>query len=391
MKVYVADFYRVNREHLVYNLSMLTILSTLPEVEEVCFYAHAGQIERLKKEHQFQDSSRVRLIPARVHEQIGGKHWIKKILLEFRNVIQLLHRSPPGSLIFFCSLSPITSLLFKLLKVFYRKQKVIITLHGDLDFIQQNKARLRNWLGKCFIWSFKVKDQETKYIILSEPIRENLIATGYLQPDEMYAINHPYVFDAHPAAKSLQQKSIRIGHIGLASVEKNTQLLFTLAETLQEEIRKQQLDFSIIGPSTDMEAYKNAWVRQEENTGMLSKASFNEKIAALDYVVFFYSDENYRFCSSGAILDAINHQIPILSLKNQGFEVIFRHAPGPIGYLCEDVEEMAKLLREKILAKEEQEKYREMQLNLGKLKDNYTLDQVRKQFLEQAKVFLYGK
>lgn len=393
MILYIADFYRVDREHLVYNLSMLRILSNLPGVEKVVFLGHEGQLALIRNEYQQAESSKVVFKPVKVHQQVGGKHWITKLRYEIANTYRLLKRAPAGSIVYFCSLSPVTSLVYKLFKVFFRRQKVFITLHGDIDFIQQNKSRLRNYLGRFFIWSFQLKDAQTKYMVLSRQIRSNLIATGYLRADEMYAINHPYLFNEQAQQKVVSQP-LRVGHIGLASLEKNTQYLFQLAETMRQEVLNKQIEFSIIGTATQMDAYQNELVVFDPKSPMLSKAAFNERIAALDYIVFFYSDDNYRFCSSGAILDAINHEIPIVSLANEGFKAIFEEAPGPIGYLCRDLDEMKALFQQRLRDHESpkaRENYAQMSHHLHQLKNNYTLTAVQQQFMDQAKEFIYGK
>jgi len=391
MKVIVADFYRINREHLMYNLSMLDILSEFPHVSNIEFHAHPGQIDFIKQELRFSTVNKITFVPAHVHELVGGRQWLKKIGYELRNVIWILNRSPVNSLVFFCSLSPISSFFFKLLKIFYRKQKVLVTLHGDIDFIQQNKTRFRNWLGKFFIWSFKIKDKNTKYIILSNQIKDNLIETGYLRTDEMYAINHPYIFDAQPQPVKLKSKTIRIGHIGVASQEKNTQFIFKLAEQFKDEIMERLISFCIIGMATNVDGFKNNWVEYAKSEELLSKQSFNEQISKLDFVVFFYGDENYRFCSSGAILDAINHEIPILSLNNQGFQYMFNEADGPIGYLCNNVEEMKRLITERLLVGYDQVEYDQMRYNLRGFKNKYTIAYVKEQLLKQVNGFVYGK
>jgi glycosyltransferase involved in cell wall biosynthesis len=387
MIIYIADFYRINREHQVYNMTMLDILSMLPKISQVNFMAHDGQIAYIKAEHQFQSGVPINFIPVRVHHRVGGKHWISKIYYELKNACALLKTAAPDDFIFFCSLSPITSLFFKIYKKKFPNKKVIITLHGDIDFIQQNKSRFRNLLGKFFKWSFRLKDNYTKYLVLSDTIRQNLIREHFLASSEVFAINHPYVFDRLGERKS-NSKTLHIGHIGVASTEKNTQFIFELAALLKTEIGQGKVKFSIIGMSANIHEYSNALVTYNNAAEMLSKDEFNTKIDELDYTVFFYSDENYKFCSSGAILDAIHHKIPILSIKNQGFQAIFAEADGEIGILVNDVKEMAQTIR-RIIQEPDPEKYTSMVNNLAAYQEKYTTEHVSKQLLKQIKTFLY--
>ncbi|WP_285060313.1 hypothetical protein [Pedobacter ginsengisoli] len=369
---------------------MLTILSGFEEFTEVTFLGDRGQIELIQLEGKSVLTKPVAFIPKYVHPKVGGRAWIAKIWHEFNNVFALLRTAPEESLIFFCSLSPITSFFYKLIKRFYPEKKVVITLHGDIDFIQQNKTRLRNWLGKFFSWSFSMKDRKTKYLVLSNTIKKNLIREEILSGDELYAVNHPYVFDALNKQKKTAKFPVRIGHIGVASTEKNTQLLFTLAKIFEYEIKRNELSFSIIGMTANIDEFNNGLVEYQNDSEMLPKSLFNEKIAGLDYSIFFYSDQNYKFCSSGAILDSIHHRIPIISFKNQGFESLFSEAPGPVGYLCRNIDEMERVIRD-ILNKDVEADYIEMQHNLNAYQNNFTIDYVKEKLHEQLIPFIHAK
>jgi len=389
MKIFVADFYRIDREHLIYNMSMLKILSEFQEFDMVTFLGDKGQIELIQLEEAFRKKNSVKFFSRYVHPKVGGKEWMFKIWYEFTNMFSLLKTVPDESLIFFCSLSPITSFLYKLIKRFYKRKKVVITLHGDIDFIQQNKSKLRNWLGKFFKWSFRMKDQNTKYLVLSNTIMKNLIREDILLENEVYAINHPYVFDFLEKHEKVRKFPVRIGHIGVASLEKNTQLIFNLAKIFEDEIKQNKIIFSIIGMTTNIHDFNNGLVEYQNDKEMLSKSLFNDKIAELDYSIFFYRDQNYKFCSSGAVLDAIHHRIPIISFKNQGFVSIFNDAPGPIGYLCADIDEMERVIRG-ILNNDNGSEYNEMQNNLTAYQNSFTIDYVKEKLYKQLTPFIYG-
>jgi hypothetical protein len=206
----------------------------------------------------------------------------------------------------------------------------------------------------------------------------------------LYAVNHPYVFDALSKPPKGAKYPVRIGHIGVASTEKNTQFLFTLAKMFEEEIKRKEVIFSIIGMTTNIEEFNNGLVEYQNDSEMLPKSLFNEKIAGLDYSIFFYGDENYKFCSSGAILDSIHHRVPVISFKNQGFESLFSEAPGPLGYLCRDIAEMEKVVRY-ILNNDVEAAYTGMRKNLGEYQDNFTLDYVKEKLHEQLMPFIHAK
>lgn len=390
MIIYIADFYRINNEHLVYNASMIEVFSNLPNVDRVEVYGHHGQIELFKKNNFLINKDNINLHPSYVNEKIGGKEWIKKIFYELKSVINLLNGTPKDAFIFFLSLSPITSFFYKMIKVFYKRKRVLVVLHGDLDFIQRNKARLRNLLGQFFILSFKIKDKNTKYVLLSECIKVNLVNTGFVKNTELYVINHPYRFETGISQRKLKRNPIHIGHIGTASEEKNTQLIFELAEHFKHEIQTGKVKFSIIGKCVNIDKYQNQWVNFIPHQQMLAKSEFDEMISTLDYTIFFYKDLNHKFSSSGAILDAINHMVPVISFENQVFNQIFKEAPGEIGYLCPDLDSMKNKIFD-LITVEDDLTYQTMVENLKKYQFNYTPKYIENQILNQMSDFVYGK
>ena len=56
----------------------------------------------------------------------------------------------------------------------------------------------------------------------------------------------------------------------------------------------------------------------------VSKEVLNQYIDSMDYLIFTYPTDKYKFTASGALFDAIDREKVILSLHNDYFDEIFR-------------------------------------------------------------------
>ena len=92
---------------------------------------------------------------------------------------------------------------------------------------------------------------------------------------------------------------------------------------------------------------------QEEGIGLpddlgqsfLNRDEFNEKISSLDYVLYLYPVNTYKYTASGSLMDSINIERPIISFKNDYFKYIFDKF-GQLGFLVNDTHEMILLIEE---------------------------------------------
>ncbi|MDL1914022.1 MAG: glycosyltransferase family 4 protein [Bergeyella sp.] len=99
----------------------------------------------------------------------------------------------------------------------------------------------------------------------------------------------------------------------------------------------------------DPENYPKVNFVAKKNT-YLSRKEFNEGVEKLDFILFFYDNEQYRLTASGAIFDAIEHEKVIIAIRNDYFEEIFQKC-GDLGFLCKDDTEVFEIVN-KILGNE---------------------------------------
>lgn len=84
-----------------------------------------------------------------------------------------------------------------------------------------------------------------------------------------------------------------------------------------------------------------------DTSEFLSRAELAARIGRLDYALFLYPPEEYELTASGSILEAINYEKPILSLRNDYFGYLFEKF-GAFGVLFNSVDEMIAALSSEI-------------------------------------------
>ena len=62
-------------------------------------------------------------------------------------------------------------------------------------------------------------------------------------------------------------------------------------------------------------------------------------LVQIDYALFTYKLNSYKYTASGALIDAINFEKPIIALSNDYVKSYF-DIYGNIGYLCNSYEEL---------------------------------------------------
>ncbi len=94
--------------------------------------------------------------------------------------------------------------------------------------------------------------------------------------------------------------------------------------------------FGIIGAKSSLEGpnIHNYTLGPRRN-----REEFEKILDSFDALVFFYLRTGYKLMASGAIFDAIELGIPIIAVRNDYFEHLFR-LHGPLGYLYDDLPSM---------------------------------------------------
>ena len=103
--------------------------------------------------------------------------------------------------------------------------------------------------------------------------------------------------------------------------------------------------FSIIGSvQGDVEPFRNAGITLPPNPSVpMPDGEFQRAVAALDFILLLYPHDTYRLMASGAVLDALRFEKPIIALRTDYFEYLFKKF-GKFGYLANDTGELLHLI-----------------------------------------------
>jgi hypothetical protein len=235
--------------------------------------------------------------------------------------------------------------------------------HGELELLNndwiENLGPFTKIIKKNIIAFFPNKNiriaKNLIFVVLGESILLNLKNILPLNiADSIYTIDHPFIFDGLEKDYK-QQDKLNLGTIGAVSKTKNIDQFVYIAKLFLPEIKTEKISFSATGAVyCKREELLNAYIDiPDEDNAFISRDMFNDRIQRLDYILFFYHSKMYKYLASGAVLDAINAEIPVIALKNDYFEYLFSRF-GPFGYLVNSIDDMEELIH-KILAGEKME------------------------------------
>lgn len=377
--------------HMVFNSSILRMLVMMyPEEQIVCHGILSNQ-QSIKQllDNETTEKIRFEVIEytksASENKFLKGLNYIKKEKKRKKAFKELLLKSTDSDMLFLSITTFSSFLAFKKLKSKFSTPTIAV-LHGDLDFVYNAKTKLEKLVGLTYKKSFKIKAPNFYYLLLNKISKEYLMKDGYLKRSEILEIDHPHnMLVSDVTEKNIAENSlVSFGHIGSMEVErKNSHYIYYLAEKFSEEVNAGKVSFQAIGLITaGVIPYKNKWVTEavgnlkEDKPDYLSREAYESKLQQLDYSLFFYDVNQYVFRTSGAIIDAIATCTPFVVLKHPIFDYIFNEA-GNVGFQCENLEEMEKLIK-KIISKDEEviQQYQKQVLNLMKIRQKLSVEDV---------------
>lgn len=184
-----------------------------------------------------------------------------------------------------------------------------------------------------------------RILLLSSAIETEVLRAVPTLAGATAAIEHPYLF-AEPAKHSPTGHRLRFASIGVAHRDKGFAELLQLAQSTLSAFPG-EVSFFHVGPLRDACFGERArgLISYPASRDFLDRAAFEREVSSADYVLFLYPPRSYRFSVSGAFFDAVSLLKPVIAIRNPFFEHCF-HKMGDIGYLCDTVAEMTKLLHD---------------------------------------------
>lgn len=318
----ICDIWAKKFGHYEFNKNILKIISSIFIKEQIVYVGDKDQIECFNEEIKLKNIN-FKMI------NIIERNKIKRICNYILNLLNI-KKIGNNELIFLNGL-PIIIFLSKI--IFSSKKKMYFFLHG-MDKLEQKNKGIYKYMN--FFFKFKNKKEKHKYVVLGENIKENLIKIFPKMKEQIFSIDHPYSFEKKYEYKNINN-ILNLGTIGITSKEKGLNNIFKFIEKINEKY-----NFKHIGKSIDNIPDRfNKYFPYKDD--LLEKNKFEKEILNLDYILILYPKDSYKLTASGVYFDCIKYNKPLLGLKNEYFEYMFKKY-GEIGKLFESIDEIIEYL-----------------------------------------------
>ena len=319
--IVICDIWAKKWGHYEFNKNVTELISNIFYKEKIYYFGDKEQINYFNKDIEFTNINFKIL-------NIIERNKIKKICNYILNLLNI--KKIKSDKIIFLNALPIVIFLSKI--IFSSKKEIYFFLHGMDKLEQENKG-----IYKYMNLFFKLRNQKEKhkYIVLGKNIKENLIEIFPNMKEQFFSIDHPYSFEKKYEYKDIN-KILNLGTVGIISQEKGLNNIFKFIE------KNKKYNFKHIGKSVSEIPNKFRKYFPYKND-LLEKDKFEEEILNLDYILILYPKNSYRLTASGVYFDCIKYNKPLLGLKNEYFEYMFKKY-GEIGKLFESIDEIIEYL-----------------------------------------------
>lgn len=246
--------------------------------------------------------------------------------------------------------NPLSFPIILILNIIFRKD-IIFTMHGELELQKKRvplykPAALYKHLYKIG-FKYLIRRSPAYILVLGKSIQDNLCSIYPQLNGQIITINHPYFFNQSIRKQTQRNHTpLIIGTIGVMKKEKGFKNLIELSNILKNEIEEKRLIIKSIGKVEVENYHANRTIEWIGGNDVLPREEFEKQIEQLDYILYLYPSNSYKLTASGAIMDAIKLQKPIISLKNDFFCELLKDYP--IGYLKCSIEELADVIKDLI-------------------------------------------
>lgn len=353
--IYIVEAFVEDYLHVLANVNLIEIFRKVYDKDSMVFIAPEKHTDKVKK--YFNDGDTSLSFKPINNLKVAADNLISRCCLIlarlFRDVItfyKLFRLSKATDIVVITHIYYPSLVLIKVLKKYFFPNVItFVVIHGDVEYVYYPLNQQHKIIGFLYKLAFKIKAKNFKYIFLTPISKDILIQTNRTSADETIAIELP----TFPNRINYEEKNnsnhlkLRIAHIGSAGIRKNVHLFYQLADKLKLELFNNYLEFSNIGVlEMDIQPYLNPLIKNYVNDIIgkpLERKDYDSKISDLDYAIFFYGKNDFILRSSAAFFDAIYYEKPFIALKNTFFDDLFSRE-GILGYLCENLEEMANVI-----------------------------------------------
>jgi hypothetical protein len=360
------------KEHAPLNSAFLQIVTRAFPEENVLFFGEATHIDEIKRVTEGSVAGaidwRAVPLPPRYCRPYD------RFLADLKLVKMLLHNERrEGMRLVLTSNNASTLVALKSSLLFTKATKAQVFLHSELSSIT---ARLpMNPINILFSTrtSLMMPDMNNvQFIVLEKKIKEELVFRMASMKDKVAVLDHPLPTDANPESDKELTPPIKIGFIGSATEKKGFALFCEMAVRAQRKWPG-VLEFHVVGkvPKHMLECVPEN-LREKVSCGKMERPEFAAKMRELHFACLPYDIAHYGLVASGALLDAIAWEVPLILSNIPIFNDLFS-TYGQLGFQFDTPDGLVKIPDE-ILSKCGQDSYDGFVRNLRFLKSHRRVD-----------------
>lgn len=401
------DYYSKGESHSDGNASMLALLMKQHPNESFHIFCSAGHYECLKNILKNASIKQNNIIFHEIKVQ-PEKYEYSRFIIDFKLVKKIFDfaKREKETKIFSTFTTTIFLYYLKIFLLLNPSISTITTIHAELERLYIFKyssgfSGLRKYFTILYCLFFglylplSINLKNYKSLVYGESIKYNLLKkVPLLKNDNIIAINHPYILNKVSEYEPFKNGMVNFGLLGLIDKKKNGVNLLKLLDLLKEQNSKNFKIFLIghirnkITEEYLSESLKCSFIdRASNDTEFIPKELRDELENKIDYNIYTYNTDGYKLTASGAFMDAISFEKPILAIKNDFFKYYFNKF-GNIGYLFDNIEDMSQKMIE-IIEQKPLEDYIVQKENIKKIKKvidiNYIAENTQIKFETKSK------
>ena len=338
----IIDTYSKGSYHEVINQSYLMMIAEL--YDKVIYIADKSSCDNLRK---LLDSCNVHYDNISFKEKniVNIRYWgdginyiLKLMVVSFLNYRYYI-TLPKGCDVFYNN-----NIFFaiSLISLLSKKNKRVFSMcHNEMELIKFDMANslATKLLSRYFNFIFnKTRINKIFHFILLSPKMVDYFSS-FISKEEnrrvLFSIDHAYIRPTNSEYQSKIKDTRR--KIGITGALNKSRGLNSLRYILNKISNK---DICIYSLSSCPEMVDSPqFVRLNDLNRLLPFEEYNSNVRSMDAVLLLYDTDSYKLTASGAILEAIWNMKPIIALRNDYFDYIFRKF-GNMGVLCDNIDQL---------------------------------------------------
>ena len=347
-KAVIIDMYSHGSYHEVINQAYLMMVSDIyEEVTYIADKSSCGNLRSLLTKCNF-DYSNIRFVEKNVShikcKSPGLTYLIKLIKVSILSFIYY-NRCDKDEDVFYNN-----NLFFAitLISLFSKKRKnIYILCHNEMELIDKKScfSSVTKILSMYFRFVFCQMglNKIFHFILLSSDMVNYFNSfISYKNHTRIYWIDHSYIRPENniDAKYQIVDSRIKIGIPGAITPLRGLKELKYLLANLKNQ------NICIYALSTCSEMIESDhFVELNRESGLLPFDQYNTYVKSMDVMLLLYNTESYKLTASGAILEAIWNEKPIIALNNSYFDYLFKRY-GNMGILCDNVKDICEAIND---------------------------------------------